>query len=116
MTDDKWTMCKLCGGKELVRMTQMDGSRFTVAECSGCLIRKQDKLNAEHAKAVAKLIAENVKLREETQELNDLFDLQQTRMLTATKKWQEATGNPGIFPDLGRLLEWLLANMETNDG
>jgi hypothetical protein len=46
-------------------------------------------------------------------ELRDLFDLQQTRMERATKAWQQATGNPHVLPDLGRLLDWLLDNKPT---
>lgn len=42
-------------------------------------------------------------------ELEDLFDLQQTRMGKATDMWRAANpGNELMSPDLGRLLEWLM--------
>ena len=47
-------------------------------------------------------------LAERVEELESLFDLQQSRMEEATRVWQESTGNKGILPDLGQLLEWLL--------
>ena len=37
-----------------------------------------------------------------------LFDLQHTRMIEATKLWQQETGNVSIYPDLGTLLKWLI--------
>jgi hypothetical protein len=49
------------------------------------------------------------KLRRENAELNSIFDLQWKRMQEAIKLWQKH--NPGhdyTWPDLGRLLEWLM--------
>lgn len=45
-------------------------------------------------------------------ELRALFDLQRTRMTEATTAWQKAHPDKAhILPDLGRLLEWLLAEV-----
>lgn len=41
-------------------------------------------------------------------DLNHLFELQNTRMDKATKLWQDATGKHDILPDLGDLLDWLM--------
>lgn len=43
-------------------------------------------------------------------EYKALFDLQHTRMGEATKVWQKETGKHDTFPDLGDLLDWLLAS------
>jgi len=45
------------------------------------------------------------------QELEALFALQQTRMAGAVHLWQEANSKPGILPDLGDLLSWLLSRL-----
>ena len=57
------------------------------------------------------LISELEACREENQLLNTLFDMQQTRMKKATKLWQQATGKKDTLPDLGVLLEWLMAEV-----
>lgn len=46
--------------------------------------------------------------KERGTELDNLFDIQQTRMGEATKLWQEATGETETLPDLGELLDWLM--------
>lgn len=52
-------------------------------------------------------------IAEELDELNALFDLQRTRMNEATAAWREAhPGKELVSPDLGGLLEWLLAEIE----
>ena len=60
------------------------------------------------------LRAEIAALREECDELNHLFDVQHTRMGLATTAWREA--HPGnelvVLPDLGAVLEWLLAERD----
>lgn len=50
---------------------------------------------------------------ERCEELERLFDLQQTRMDTATELWRNATGKHDILPDLGDLLAWLLERIAT---
>jgi hypothetical protein len=57
------------------------------------------------------LIAELERCREENAELNAIFELERTRSKQADKMWQKATDNPGTIPDLGVLLEWLMANI-----
>ncbi len=54
---------------------------------------------------------------EERDDLRALFDLQQTRMTRATDLWrQEAPVERGhILPDLGVLLEWLMARKTDNE-
>lgn len=47
--------------------------------------------------------------QEERDELQQLFDLQQTRMDEARMAWQAAhPEQAGVWPDLGKLLHWLL--------
>lgn len=47
-------------------------------------------------------------------ELSELFDLQQTRMERARALWQAATGNDHTWPDLGKLLDWLLGHIDVD--
>ncbi len=69
-----------------------------------CLVIEYDKFIVEHNLRKARLyLAE-----EENKHLQDLFDLQYTRTLEAGKIWREETGNPGVHPDLGVLIGWLL--------
>ncbi len=42
------------------------------------------------------------------EELDNLFEIQRTRMDKATKLWQKATGRGETLPDLGELLGWLM--------
>ena len=50
-------------------------------------------------------------LQDEVKELQAVFNLQQTRMGKATKLWQQATGEHDTLPDLGVLLDWLMAEV-----
>ena len=50
--------------------------------------------------------------RADAKELQDLFSLQQTRMGEATKRWQDATGEHNVLPDLGELLAWLMSGWD----
>ena len=45
---------------------------------------------------------------DDNQFLEDLYDLQDKRMRRATKMWQNAHRKHDVFPDLGRLLDWLM--------
>lgn len=47
-------------------------------------------------------------LKQENDEITQLFDLQHTRMTEATKYWQKKTGKKNTMPDLGNLLTFLL--------
>ena len=47
----------------------------------------------------------------ENKELNALFDLQHSRSQKAESMWRKATNNPNTIPDLGVLLEWLMAEV-----
>ena len=57
-------------------------------------------------------ISELEKCRAENKELNHVFDFQLERMDEADKLWQEATGKHETIPDLGVLLEWLMAEVK----
>ena len=61
--------------------------------------------------AVASRLARAAKAgADELTELNQLFDLQHTRMVEATKVWQSAhPEEPGVYPDLGDMLKWFCA-------
>ena len=58
------------------------------------------------------LISELEKCRAENKELNRIFNFQLERMDEADKLWQEATGKHDTSPDLGVLLEWLMAEIK----
>ena len=63
----------------------------------------------ELRKRIASLEEESKQLRDELQEYEELFQLQETRMTEAVKRWrQENPGNDLTVPDLGKLLTWLL--------
>ena len=47
-------------------------------------------------------------LRDERNELQQIFDLQWTRMQEATRYWQIETGQHDVRPDLGKMLEWFM--------
>ncbi len=81
--------------------------------------RHEASLEAELRQIVfiAALDADDTKLEiatlkdrsEELDQLNELFDLQQTRMSTASEAWRAAhPGMENVLPDLGELLQWML--------
>lgn len=41
-------------------------------------------------------------------DMESLFEMEQQRMIKATKLWREATGKHDTSPDLGSLLDWLM--------
>ena len=45
---------------------------------------------------------------ENCEELKQLFELEHKRMMEADKYWQEKTGRHDTFPDLGKLLKFLM--------
>ena len=53
-----------------------------------------------------------VEARARNAELEQLFDLQWSRTVEATKLWQKAHDKPLTMPDLGKLIEWLLARRD----
>lgn len=48
-------------------------------------------------------------------EYDALFELQHKRVLEADKEWQRATGQHDVMPDLGTLIEWLMADRKRLD-
>lgn len=54
-------------------------------------------------------------LEQENRELNQLFELQHTRVARADKLWQKAHNKPNVLPDLGVLVEWLLSQIPTKE-
>jgi len=71
------------------------------------LIDKRDQVNNlkyEYEKQLEKIKT----LEEKNKELTVLFDLQHTRTIEVDKLWQKETNNPGIYPDLGKLIKWLM--------
>ncbi len=83
----------------------------------GSKVRKiydiQVKVFADLVKENRHLGAQITALKEKNKELEALFDLQHTRVLTATKLWQKAHKQPRVHPDLGKLVEWLLSQMQS---
>jgi Mg2+ and Co2+ transporter CorA len=47
-------------------------------------------------------------LETEVAEFQSLIDLQHRRSAEASKLWQVAHKEPNVWPDLGKLLEWLM--------
>jgi DNA repair exonuclease SbcCD ATPase subunit len=58
---------------------------------------------------VAGLEIELRELQDDYDGLQTLFDVQHRRVEAATKLWQEAHNQPDVLPDLGALVEWLMA-------
>lgn len=57
----------------------------------------------------ARVLRALLRAARDARELNELFDIQSTRMDEATKAWRAAhPGNDLVVPDLGALLAWLL--------
>ena len=48
-------------------------------------------------------------LEEDAAETELLLERQRSRVVGASKAWQEATGQKGVWPDLGELVEWMMA-------
>jgi len=69
-------------------------------------------VKTEIVKDMSWLISELEKCRAENKELNRIFDFQLERMDEADKLWQDATGKHDTSPDLGVLLEWLMAEIK----
>ena len=44
--------------------------------------------------------------------LERLFEMQHSRSQEADKRWQDATGKHDTIPDLGDLLQWLMAEID----
>ena len=65
-----------------------------------------------HRGKVMALISELEKCREENAEFNHVFDFQRDRLAKAEKMWQKATGKHDTMPDLGVLLDWLMAEIK----
>ena len=45
---------------------------------------------------------------QDTVDLQKTFELQQSRLNRATSLWRSATGQHGVMPDLGALMDWLM--------
>ena len=54
-------------------------------------------------------------LEQDNAELRALFDAQRKRTLEADKLWQIAHNQPDTFPDLGKLIEWLLLRLKNQE-
>ena len=72
-------------------------------------------------KAMTSEIVPNARLelsemRAELDLADALTMMQHERTLVADKLWQEATGNLDTFPDLGVLIEWLMARADKAEG
>lgn len=49
---------------------------------------------------------------EELEEKESLFELQHRRLEKAQRAWQKAHNQPDRYPDLGKLLDWLMQEAE----
>lgn len=73
------------------------------SEIYSSTITEQEELDAINA-----IIAENKALKIELAEYESLIALQHRRSVKASKLWQKAHGEKNCWPDLGKLLEWLM--------
>jgi hypothetical protein len=64
--------------------------------------------NGKFQKRTQQLETELNEAKTELAELESLFELQHKRSLEAMKLWQDAHNEPDVWPDLGKLLTWLL--------
>ena len=62
----------------------------------------------------AKQADEIMSLKAQLAEWVSLFALQHSRVQAAEKRWQDATGRHDAMPDLGTLIEWLMAQADAN--
>ena len=81
--------------------------------CEACAFRygaEHTDADGEYRCPLCELAAE----RERADELEQLFDLQRTRMVAAIERWraEAPTERALTLPDLGRLLEWLMAQAD----
>jgi len=58
---------------------------------------------------IHELMDELEECKTENKELWAVFNLQQTRLKKAQRMWRRATGRHNTLPDLGELLDWLMA-------
>ena len=72
---------------------QIDGLQYTL------------QAREEHRDALRRI----EELQADLTEYRELFELQERRMKKAIALWQKATGRHDVLPDLGALLEWLMA-------
>lgn len=71
--------------------------------------------NGKFQKRTQQLETELAEAKTELAELKSLFDLQHKRSLEAMKMWQDAHNEPRTWPDLGKLLEWLMSFVKICD-
>lgn len=64
--------------------------------------------------ALPAALAQIEALTQERDEMQQLFDLEYSRVQEATKRWQAKTGNKKTWPDLGKLLTWQFEQIEAD--
>ena len=92
-------------------MTDIDEMNLILPEWS--LDKLKNKILFESEIAILRCMAlysidQLKECREENLGLNNLFDIQQTRMKKAVRMWRKDTGKKDTIPDLGDLLDYFL--------
>ena len=123
-----WRLWAVLTGQKIVYLKDFDGEITTslayktpfgwVARRNGraIVLREDSKIEGvsyvtQWKESEAMRYPEAAKIRElehDNAELRALFDLQHKRTLEADKLWQKAHNKPDTFPDLGKLIDWLL--------
>lgn len=71
---------------------------------------------AEHWKGeCSDLVRMAHEMRAEIDYFQTLIDLQHKRTVEANKLWQQAHNQPDVWPDLGKLVEWLLLRLKNQE-
>ncbi len=74
----------------------------------GVDIPNMDLLNALMQSGDDNLVfAELLSRLTERAELQQILDLQHSRVTVVTKEWQKSHGKPNVIPDLGMLIDWM---------
>lgn len=77
-------------------------------ERSKMMVRAAKAAKEAAAPRVIELEKRVAELESELEEYASLIKLQHRRSVKASKLWQKAHNKPGVWPDLGELLAWLL--------
>ena len=89
-----------------------DNGNANFVPASFARILERELVEANAKLAADSLLVENTQLKTDLEEFQALFDLQYARCKEADKLWRKATKNPGVVPDLGVLLTWLMAERD----
>lgn len=91
---------------------------YSMAEAEEKLCKElaEARAEVEHWKGECSyLVRKAHEMRAEIDYFQSLIDLQHKRTVEADKLWQQAHNQPDVWPDLGRLIEWLLLRLKNQE-